>query len=100
VNLEEAAAVQALLDGGSMTPEAAAVVLSCWVCHGELHPMAKPYQFRCFSCSITIKPTDIGSLQAAIRKRVAAALALNGATPAMVAAAGPHPRQFPGSRPV
>jgi hypothetical protein len=75
VTPEETAAVQGLTAGGPMTPEQAAVVLCCWCCRGPVRALPKPWRFRCAGCAITIKPDDIGSLQAAVRRRVAAALA-------------------------
>ena len=82
MNPDEAAALRALAEGGQMTPEAAAVVLCCMICRGPLHPTSKPYYFRCTACCITTKPTDVGSLIHAVRKRVEAAL---GPTPAVLA---------------
>jgi tRNA(Ile2) C34 agmatinyltransferase TiaS len=75
VTPDEAAALRELAGGGSITPELAAVVLCCPVCRGPVRAIAKPWRFKCLECRVTWHSTDIGELQHAVRRRVAAALA-------------------------
>jgi tRNA(Ile2) C34 agmatinyltransferase TiaS len=52
-----------------MTPDDAALALSCWVCGGPLRAKGKPWRFWCDACEITTRPDDIGGLQRAIVRR-------------------------------
>lgn len=73
---EETAALGGLLaEGSCMSDGEAAVVMCCPVCRGPVRAMPKAWYFRCAGgCAFTFKSTDIGMLQGAIRRRVAAAL--------------------------
>lgn len=82
MNLEVAAAVRGLLDGGTITPELAAQVICCPVCLGPVVPQNKPWTFRCYACSYNWNPKDAGDFKQAVKKRVDRAV--NGVTPAVM----------------
>jgi hypothetical protein len=58
-----------------MTEDEAARALECWTCYGPVYPTSKAWRFRCADkvvCGVVIRPEDIGDLQQAITRRLAA----------------------------
>jgi hypothetical protein len=58
--------------GAGITPNEAALAMSCNLCHEPMQAAAKrgkTWRFRCAPCGLVIRPDDIGTFQQAIVRR-------------------------------